>query len=919
MARSIWLFLVMVSVTAASSTNVFTPKKVESFHLKSDIHLRFATTQISSAIRNLENKIQVADFTVAMPKDAFIVAFYMTIDGERYNGQVKERQTAEREKQATQSKGEKTVTTPRNANIFKVSIDVSAGSLVNFSLTYQEKLHKSHGFYEYEVYINPGQAVPDFLVDVSIRENRPLRFVQTPALRTDDLLTSRFDESGREKMNEMTTVIIKTPKTATIQYMPSKDQQGNGGRGISARFVVQYDVEHERLGGDVLVVDRYFAHFIGTDFVTSILPKDIIFVLDKSSSMSGKKIRQLKDAMYTILSNLLPQDRFNIITFSSSARKRFTGLVEAQQKRVSQAKSYVKKTYSNGGTNINDVLLDAVSDLTEQQNDERVRMIFFISDGEPTEGEKDPEKIAHNVFNANDGTVAIYCLGFGKGADMSLLQTISAQNSGFTKKIFEDTDAALQVSSIYKEISTVTFKRLRIKYDVNTVDVATLTQTDFTSVFNGTEISVYGLLKEGTQTVKYEITGLEESGETVIAAEVDDIDTVVLDAEKRNNPLLTETQDRPGIIERMWAFKTITESLSEIDKYKVDINKTEDLLEDVFLMSLKYNFVTPLTSMVVGTPGQGVVEVRQANVEGEVFDFSIFNFTAPPTTTTATPPRTTTVMSTDIVKSPPTVAMVTQTTTVTTTDLVKSPSTTAMVTQTTTMMTTDIVKSPSTTKKVTPTITVRTTDVKSPLTTTTVTPITTVTTTDIFKSPQTTTTVTPMTMVTITDIVKSPSTTTTVTPTTTITTTDIVKSPSTTATVMPMTTVTTTDVKSPPTTTTVMTTDVKLPPTTTTVTTTDIVKTPPTTTTVTTTDIVKSSSTTTTVTPTTTVTTTDIVKSPSTTATVMPTTTVTTTDFVQSTQKSGAATASVHVQTCAVASLMILCVLSLQLLQAKLF
>ncbi|GFN82726.1 inter-alpha-trypsin inhibitor heavy chain h3 [Plakobranchus ocellatus] len=647
MARSIWLFLVMVSATAASNTNIWPSKRVESFHVISDILFRFATTQISSAIRNMENKTQVVDFTVTMPKDAFIVAFYMTIDGERYSGQVKERQTAEREKQATQSKGQKSTTTPRDANIFEVSVDVSAGSLVNFSLTYQEELHRRLGLYEYEVYINSGQAVPDFLVDVSIRENRPLRFVRTPALRTDDLLTSRFDKSGREKMNEMTTVVEKTPKTATVQYKPSKDQQGKGGKGISAGFVVQYDVEHEKQGGDVLVVDRYFVHFIVADFVTSILPKDIIFVLDKSGSMSGRKIRQLKEAMDTILSDLLPQDRFDIITFSSSAERWSGRLVEAEQTQVSGAKSYVKQTTANGATNINDALLDALSDLTGQQKDERVRMIFFLSDGEATEGEKDPEKIARNVFDANDGTVAIYCLGFGTGADMSLLQSLSAQNSGFTRKIYEANDAALQVSSLYEEISTVTIKNLRIKYDINTVDVTTLTQTEFPLVFNGTEISVYGLLKEGTQTVKYEITGLQGSGETVIAEEEDNIDTAVLEAEERTNPLLTETQDRTGIIERMWAFKTITESLSEKDKYKADMNKTEDLLEDVFLMSLKYNFVTPLTSMVVGKPGQGVVEVRQANVEDEVFDFSIFNFTAPPTTTTMKPTTTTT----DIVQS----------------------------------------------------------------------------------------------------------------------------------------------------------------------------------------------------------------------------------------------------------------------------
>ena len=54
-------------------------------------------------------------------------------------------------------------------------------------------------------------------------------------------------------------------------------------------------------------------HFFAPDLPP--MPKDIIFVLDLSGSMSGMKIRQLKEAMKVILGDLEPNDRFNIITF----------------------------------------------------------------------------------------------------------------------------------------------------------------------------------------------------------------------------------------------------------------------------------------------------------------------------------------------------------------------------------------------------------------------------------------------------------------------------------------------------------------------------------------------------------------------------------------------------------------------------
>lgn len=50
------------------------------------------------------------------------------------------------------------------------------------------------------------------------------------------------------------------------------------------------------------------------------LPKQVIFVLDTSGSMSGTKIEQLKAAMYTILQELNNNDTFSFVEFESVIR-----------------------------------------------------------------------------------------------------------------------------------------------------------------------------------------------------------------------------------------------------------------------------------------------------------------------------------------------------------------------------------------------------------------------------------------------------------------------------------------------------------------------------------------------------------------------------------------------------------------------
>ncbi|GFN75598.1 inter-alpha-trypsin inhibitor heavy chain h3 [Plakobranchus ocellatus] len=630
MVKSVWLLFALVVLIAMFKGNeASSTTRVESFQVRSDIRFRFATTEVSSRIRNLDNKTQEVSFDVTMPDQAFMVAFFMIIDGERYDGQVRKRQTAIGGNQAVQTPQQ----APRNANIFAISVNVTAGSVANFTLTYQEKLLRSRGFYEYEIYINPGQVVPDFFIDVKILESSRLGFVRAPAIRTDDLVSNCLAGSDVEGQNDVAVINRLSPTTASIQFRPNETQQEVTGDGISGRFVVQYDVEHVRKGGNLIVYDTYFAHIIVFDSLNQTLPKDIIFVLDESGSMSGIKIEQLKEAMYAIVSDLKPQDRFNIITFSSNTENWESGLVQANVAAIDRSKDFVRRINANGGTNINDALLDALSNLRGQQSIERISMIFFLTDGEATEGVTNTDAIVRNVVNANTENVPFYCLAFGKNADLDLLRDLCDRDGGFTTEIFEESDAAEQVGCLYDVISDVNAENVTITYG-DSVDPLALTQTIFPLVFSGTEIIVLGRFRDGDQNIKYEITGSERSGNLSISSEEGDFNVMILSEDEAKNPLIQEPQARSRTVERMWAFQTITENLVKKDKYTPDSNTTEALLEDVFVKSLTYNFVTPLTSMVVDTPGQGLAEFRQANMEDEIFDYTVFNFTAPPTPTT---------------------------------------------------------------------------------------------------------------------------------------------------------------------------------------------------------------------------------------------------------------------------------------------
>lgn len=80
------------------------------------------------------------------------------------------------------------------------------------------------------------------------------------------------------------------------------------------------------------------------------MPKDIVFVLDDSTSMTGNKLKQMKEAMYMILESLNKNDRFNFIQFSHKITPRKTGFVRATSSNIEAAKEYVRNIFiAKGG------------------------------------------------------------------------------------------------------------------------------------------------------------------------------------------------------------------------------------------------------------------------------------------------------------------------------------------------------------------------------------------------------------------------------------------------------------------------------------------------------------------------------------------------------------------------------------------
>ncbi|KPP72861.1 inter-alpha-trypsin inhibitor heavy chain H6-like [Scleropages formosus] len=579
--------------------------KVTEFHVRSSVVSRYARTTVHSSVWNQLPVTKEAVFEVDLPSTAFISNFSITSNDRLYVAQVQERATAKKIYDEAKRKG-KTAgmvsTKEREVEKFRVSVSVPSGTRMSFTLSYEELLQRRLGRYELMLGLRPGQPVQNLTLEVTVAERTGLSFFRVLPLRTSRLLSNTV-RGGAEP--PPSTVIQQMPNCGHVRYSPTWQQQTSfSPKGLNADFILQYDVKLTDLIGDVQIYDGYFVHYFAPRGLP-VVPKDVIFVIDISGSMIGTKIMQTKQAMATILGDLREGDHFNIITFSDKVHIwKEDRTVRATRQNVREAQDFVKKITATGWTNINSALLSAaqlVNPTTSSPNrtsgDQRIPLVIFLTDGEATAGVTAGEAILRNARNAL-GSASLFGLAFGDDADFPLLRRLSLENRGVARMVYEDADAALQLKGFYDEVASPLLSDIQLSYlDDQAFDV---TRALFPNYFQGSELVVAGRVKPGVRDLKVSLTATDSKQKLKLE---NDVSTFVPEANGTTSSLgcVGEVQGISNFVRRLWAYFTIRELLQA--KLNSSDPATQRLLgEKATNLSLKYNFVTPVTSLVVVKP-----------------------------------------------------------------------------------------------------------------------------------------------------------------------------------------------------------------------------------------------------------------------------------------------------------------------------
>lgn len=167
------------------------------------------------------------------------------------------------------------------------------------------------------------------------------------------------------------------------------------------------------------------------------------------------------------------------------------------------------------GANMNDALLRGIEFLVKQRELDplaiRISMIVLLTDGNPTTGVVDYDRILSNVRQANGARVSIFALALGTGARFAFLRKLAQQNRGFARRVDPAADTMRETRRFYAEISSPLLENIRVRYN-DAVEDTSLSEVDFPAYFSGSEVVVVGRLKGQTGNLAVKVSGGSTQG-----------------------------------------------------------------------------------------------------------------------------------------------------------------------------------------------------------------------------------------------------------------------------------------------------------------------------------------------------------------------------------------------------------------------
>jgi Ca-activated chloride channel family protein len=339
--------------------------------------------------------------------------------------------------------------------------------------------------------------------------------------------------------------------------------------------------------------DGYFMMTLSpSDAGETRVARDITAVVDVSGSMSGEKIEQARAALRQLVQSLDRNDRFRLIRFSSGVSSYRADWTAATAEEVRRALEWIDALRAEGGTNISGALTEAFRATSPET---RLPVIVFMTDGLPSAGETNPERIAQ-LAERDAGRARVFAFGVGYDVNTYLLDRLGVAGRGNAQYVQPGEDVEEALGALAARIRHPVLADLAI--GGSPVEFDEVYPRNLPDLFAGDEMVIFGRyrIERGDRNGQLVITGQRNSRTERYAMQAS------FPAHENDN----------DFIPRLWASRKIG-----VLQQEVKLNGANpELIEEIRQTALRFGLLSEYTSYLVQEPNMAPVALNSAVVAG---------------------------------------------------------------------------------------------------------------------------------------------------------------------------------------------------------------------------------------------------------------------------------------------------------------
>jgi Ca-activated chloride channel family protein len=557
---------------------------VKSIKLDTKISGQIATTRVEQIFRNDTAYTLEGTYFFPIPETASIVEFAIWENGKKLVGEVRSREEARRiYDEIVRRQRDPGLLEYAGKDLFQASIfPIPPNSDKKLELVFSQILKAESGTVAYRYPLGTGRNLWRRAANENARPG-----IQTQQFGT---VSGKIEIVGKESVRNVYSPthqieISKKGETgATISFETNSNDND---------FQLFYNLSNNDFGLSLVTYrepgkDGYFLLQLSPkDNVSEreLINKDIVFMLDTSGSMADEgKMEKARAALLFGIRGLRDGDRFNVINFAGEEHLMESRMISADSTGKKRGEEFVGKLAPNGGTNINDALR---AGLRQFDSSDRPKMLIFMTDGLPTVGESNVERIIQNSREIKVENLRLFAFGVGYDVNTQLLDRLAAENSGAAEYIEPKENLEIKVSNFFTKVNSPVLTELEI--DFGAVETDFLYPRKLTDVFKGTQLTLIGRYKNASdlENTTFRLRG--KSGRETRNFNYSNLDFPLRSVQNEFLP-------------RLWATRRVGWLVEQIRSN----GENKELRDEIIQLGTRYGIVTPYTSYLA-TDGSGQI------------------------------------------------------------------------------------------------------------------------------------------------------------------------------------------------------------------------------------------------------------------------------------------------------------------------